>query len=87
MTGGKSTISKAGSYKAIGEFWDSHDLADYWDEVQPIEAEVEIQDEVTYYPVDLVLSGKIRSAARRRGVPPHTLLNLWLQEKVREDAG
>ena len=29
---GKSSISKAQSYTDIGEFWDTHDLADYWDQ-------------------------------------------------------
>lgn len=38
----KSSISKAQSYKEIGEFWDSHDLADYWDQTEPAEFEVEI---------------------------------------------
>jgi len=43
-----------------------------------------IQSEVTYYPLDVTLSAKIRSIARRRGVSPETLLNLWVQEKLQE---
>ena len=33
----KSSISKAQSYQEIGEFWDTHNLSDYWDEIKPIE--------------------------------------------------
>ena len=85
MSANRSTISKARSYKAIGEFWDDHDLGDYWDQIKPVEVEIEIQDEVTYFPVDLKLSREIHSVARKRGISPDTLLNLWLQEKVREE--
>jgi hypothetical protein len=86
MTSGKSSISNAQSYRAIGEFWDAHDLADYWDQIQPVDLELDVQDEVTYYPVDLTLSAELRTIARQRGVSPETLLNLWVQEMVQETA-
>jgi len=82
MSRGRSSISKARSYKEIGEFWDTHDLADYWEQTQPVEFEVDIQSEVTYYPVDAALSARVRSIATQRGVSPETLINLWVQEKL-----
>jgi len=84
MARNKSSLSKAGSYHEIAEFWDSHDLAEYWDKTKPVEFEVDIQSEATYYPVENALSKKIRSAARKRGVSPETLLNLWVKEKLEE---
>jgi hypothetical protein len=81
----KSSISKARSYREIGEFWDTHDLGEYWDQTRPVEFEVDIQSEATYYPVEKKLSEKIGVIAKRRGVSPETLLNLWLQEKVGEE--
>jgi len=84
MSKGRSSISKARSYKEISEFWDTHDFAEYWEQTQPVEFEVDIQSEVTYYPLDVTLSEKIRSIARQRGVSPETLLNLWVQEKLQE---
>lgn len=82
----KSSISKAGSYKDIGEFWDTHDLADYWEKTQAAEFEVDIGSEMTYYPLDTTLSAKVRSIAKQRGITPETLLNLWVQEKLQEEA-
>lgn len=82
MSRDKSSLSKAQSYKEIGEFWDTHDLGDYWEQTQPVEFEVDIQSEVTYYPLDVALATKVRSIAKRRGVSPETLLNLWVQEKL-----
>lgn len=82
----KSSISKAQAYKEIGEFWDTHDLGEYWDRTKPVEFEIEIRSETTYYPVESKLSEKICKIAEKRGVSPETLLNLWLQEKVVEEA-
>ena len=82
----KSSISQAQSYKEIGEFWDTHDLADYWDQTKPAEFEIEIQSEVRYYPLDKALAEKISEIAQKRGISSETLLNLWIQEKLQEQA-
>lgn len=84
MKKGKSSISKASSYEEIGEFWSTRDLADYWSETEPAEFEVNIQSEITYFAVDTKLSERIRSLAKKRGISADTLLNLWVQEKLRE---
>ena len=86
MSRGRSPISKARSYKEIGEFWDAHDLAEHWDETKPVEFEVDIQSEVTYYPLDVTLAARVCTIAMQRGVSPETLLNLWVQEKLQEES-
>lgn len=80
----KSSVSAATSYKEIGEFWDTHDLSDFWDKTKAASFEVDIESEVTYYAVDKMLSEKIQAIAQRRGVTADTLINLWMQEKLRE---
>jgi hypothetical protein len=85
MSRSRSSLSKARSYKEIGEFWDSHDLGDYWEQTQPVEFEVDIQSEVAYYPLDSTLAAKVRTIAKKRGVSLETLLNLWVQEKLQEE--
>jgi hypothetical protein len=80
----RSSLSRSQSYKEIGEFWDSHDLADYWDETQEAEFEVEIESEATYYALSKTLSEQIQSLARKQGISADTLVNLWVQEKLRQ---
>ena len=63
MNRDRNSISKAQSYKEIGEFWDTHDLADYWEQTHPVDFEIDIQSEVTYYALDKALSASIRSIA------------------------
>jgi hypothetical protein len=86
MSESRSTISQARSYKEIGDFWDTHDLADYWDQTEPVDFEVDIQSEVTYYALDRELSQMLSEVAEERGVSAETLLNLWVQEKLWKDA-
>jgi len=84
MSKGRSTVSKAKSYKEIGDFWDAHDLSDFWGQTQKVEFEVDIKSEITYYCLDKKISEQIQSIAQKRGVSADTLINLWVQEKLQE---
>jgi hypothetical protein len=81
---GRSSISKAQSYWEIGEFWDTHDLADFWGKTRPVEFDVNIESEVTYYAIDRKLSDALQKLSTQRGIAPETLLNLWVQEKLKK---
>ena len=70
----------------MGEFWDTHDLTDYWDQTKPAEFTINLQSETTYYPLENSLSARIQEMAKKRGVSAETLLNLWIQEKMQEAA-
>jgi len=80
----KSSVSRAPTYAAMGDFWDSHDLSDLWDKTRPARANVHLESEESYYGIEKGLSQTINRAAKQRGVSPHTLINLWLQEKIRK---
>lgn len=84
MSAGKSSVSKASSYREIGEYWDEHDVEDPWDPSRQVDFEVDVEARRRYFPLDRDLSRKIDNAARRRGVTAETLLNLWVQEKLQQ---
>lgn len=84
MNEGKSSISQATSYQEMGEFWDAHDAADFWEQTEPVELEVDIESEVRYYALETSLAARIDQFARHKGVSAETLLNLWVQEKIHE---
>ena len=84
MSKDKSSLSGAKSYKEMGDFWDSHDLAEFWNKTREVEFEVEIESEITYYALDKILSIQIQQVAQKRGVSADTLINLWIQEKLQE---
>jgi hypothetical protein len=80
----KGSISKGKSYKEIGEFWDTHDLTEFWGQTKKASFEVGIESEVTYYSLDKRLAEKVQAIAHERGVSGDTLVNLWVQEKLLE---
>lgn len=85
MKENKSSISKAKSYKEIGEFWDTHELTDFWEQTEEVEFEVEIGSQKTYFPVETGLSAKMSAIAKDHGVSTETLLNLWIERNVAEE--
>lgn len=82
MAENKSSISNASSYTEIGEYWDSHDLDENWDETREVELQVDLESSVIYFAVEKALAEKLRAAAKSHGVSPETLLNVWVQEHV-----
>jgi hypothetical protein len=86
MRKSKSSVSKAASYKEVGEFWDVRDLADRWGNTRKVKFDVQIESEVTYFPVEKPLSDQLQSVAAKKGTSADALLNRWIREKLREQA-
>ena len=76
-----TSISKAKTLEEIADFWDTHSLADHWDETQEVNFEVRMQQRcrITLTPD---IYEKIEKQAREQGVLPETLVNLWLAERL-----
>jgi hypothetical protein len=84
MKKSRSSISKARSYSEMGEFWDEHDLSDYWGKSRKVKFDVVLEPEATHYPVSKALSDKIEREARKHGVRSDALVKTWLKQKVEE---
>jgi hypothetical protein len=70
------------SVTEAAEFWDSHDLTDYWENTREASFEVDIQRRVFLTVLEPSLAKKLTECARRQGVSTETLINVWLAEKV-----
>jgi hypothetical protein len=68
------------------EFWDTHSTADYEEVMEPVEVEIDLASSKIYCPVAKDLLVQVRQRAREQGVSTETLINLWLQEKLRASA-
>jgi hypothetical protein len=71
-----------GSVKEAAEFWDVHDLSDYWDQTREAHFQVDIQAHRFLTALDPELAQKLTVRARQRGVSTETLINVWLTEKL-----
>jgi hypothetical protein len=78
-----SEISQAATLDELVDFWDSHSLADYWDQTQEVEFDVRARGR-RRVTLDPDLYDRIEAAARLRGILPETLVNLWLTRKLEE---
>ena len=75
-----TSISGAHTLEEIADFWDTHSLADYWDQTHQVEFEVRAvrRRRVT---LDPDIYTWVETQAHTRGVSPETLVNLWLAER------
>ena len=78
----QSSISNARSSEEIGEYWDSHSLADHWDQTHEVEFEIRPPHRITLDPEVYV---RLEEQAESRGVSLATLANSWLKEKLSGD--
>ncbi|HLF89310.1 MAG TPA: CopG family antitoxin [Anaerolineales bacterium] len=78
-----TSISKAKTLEEIAEFWDTHSLADYWDQTHEVEFEVRAQRR-RRVTLDPDVYSQIEEQAHTRGVSPETLVNLWLVERLQD---
>ena len=76
-----TSISKARTVEEIADFWDTHSLADYWDQTHEVEFEVRAKRRrrITLNPE---VYAQLEVQARTRGLLPETLVNLWLAERL-----
>ena len=76
-----TSISKARSLEEIADFWDTHSLADYWDQTYEVEFEVRAKRR-RRVTLDPEVYAQLEVQARARGLLPETLVNLWLAERL-----
>ncbi len=70
-------------YEEIADFWDSHSLADYWEQTEPAEFEISEQARRHYLvSVDRELLSRVQKLARIRGISTESLVNLLLAQSL-----
>jgi hypothetical protein len=76
-----TSISKARTLEEIANFWDTHSLADYWDQTREVEFEVRAKRR-RRVTLDPDIYAQVETWAHTRGILPETLVNLWLTERL-----
>ena len=76
------SISKASSYEEMGEFWDTHSVADYDEQTYPVDMTFDPAARRSQVGIDPDLLYELRQIAVQRHISTQTLINLWLSERV-----
>ena len=82
-----SRIPEFSSREEEAKFWDTHDIADYWDEFKPVQVRVakNLSKGITIR-LDPETLSKIRGLAHEKGIGPTTLIRMWILERLKDVA-
>ena len=78
-------LPKFENEEAAAEFFDTHDLADYWDdmmEVDDIIVEVEIPRKQVLLRLPLPIIEQLKTVAAKEGMSHQSLIQQWILEKL-----
>lgn len=71
------------NYDQLSDYWDSHSVADVWDETEPAEFEIDPGARRRYLVgLDRELLGRVHRLARERGLSTESLVNLLLEQRL-----
>jgi hypothetical protein len=72
------------SLNELIEFFDTHDMGEYWDDMPEVHFEVNITSRKHLIEIDEEIIPKISLIAQSRKVSIKLLINAWLKEKILE---
>ena len=64
------------------EFFDKHDMGDYWDRLPKAEFDVNIKTRKHLVAIDEKIIPRINQIAKSKKVTSAKLINTWLREKI-----
>ncbi len=70
------------------DFWDEHDATDYLEATEAVTVEfVDDRDaqETMLIQLEPTLIEKLTEMARQKGIPPQSLLRVWIMERLSEE--
>lgn len=73
------------SHKEEAEFWDTHSLADYWDQFNDVDITVELQkpaEETLIIRLQKSLKKQLALIAKKKGISISSLSRMWLMERL-----
>jgi hypothetical protein len=77
-----SSISKSRTLEEMAEFWDTHSVADYWDQTYEVEMTFDPAARRAVISIEPELMEDLRKTARDRHVSTQTLVNVWLRQRL-----
>lgn len=77
----RSSISNATTLEEMGAFWDTHDFTEHDTDAPDVTFTI-----ARAIQIEAELLAALEQQARLRGVSVETLVNLWLQQKLSQEA-
>ncbi len=87
MTQRKSRIPTFKNRQELAQFWDMHDVADYVDELTPVDLTFDLgkpKEETVMFRLDTGVKQYLTRLARNKGLSTSSLLRMWIMEKFNQ---
>ena len=83
----KSKLPKTDSIQKLAEFWDTHDLTDFDDELKEVDESVFARRGAIQVPLDSRDMKTVQKLAQSKGVSPAQLVRDWMLQKLARGNG
>ena len=79
----KVPIPEFRNYEEEANFWDTHSVADYWNDFKPVKVTVakNLSSGITIR-LDPNTLNAVREKAKKKGLGPTQLIRMWIFEKL-----
>ena len=68
-----------------GQFWDTHDLADYWEQTEETSISFQLKRKHHLVSIAPAVARDLHAAAKARGVSAETIANKWLRAMLAKE--
>jgi hypothetical protein len=75
-------MPKFSSLGELVEFFDTHDLGEYWDRMPEAHFDIDIKKRTHLFAIEEDLAEKLTEIAKAKQIPSEMLINVWLREKL-----
>jgi hypothetical protein len=82
----KDKIPATDSIEELADFWDTHDLSDYEDELAEVGEPVFEREKLVKVPLPLQEAEAVESLAKSKGLDSGNLIREWILERLQRSA-
>jgi predicted DNA binding CopG/RHH family protein len=78
-------LPQTDSIQELAQFWDTHDLTDFAEELEEVAEPVFARDVVVSVPLSAVEAAAVKRMAQAKGVDSAELIHEWIAEKAHDN--
>jgi predicted DNA binding CopG/RHH family protein len=78
----KPRLPSTDSIQELAEFWDTHDLTDFEDDLKEVEGPVFVRDTCVKVPLKSREADAVRRLAHAEGISEEELIRAWVLQKL-----
>lgn len=78
----KSKLPRTDSIQKLAEFWDTHDLTDFEDELEEVAAPVFVRDTAIKVHLESREAAAVQQMAQAKGISQEELIRAWVLQEL-----